>query len=78
MGKDYEHCQELQKKLDDVDSDMRVDESRIAEIYQKADKLCSEAGPEAANVREKKEEIGNKWTQLLGAIQTYRSGGGRY
>ena len=28
LGKDYEHCLELQKKLDDVDGDMRVDESR--------------------------------------------------
>ena len=32
LGKDFEHCLELQKKLDDVDGDMRVDESRIAEV----------------------------------------------
>jgi spectrin beta len=38
LGKDYEHCMELQKKLDDVDSDMRVDESRIGKTFQMADK----------------------------------------
>ena len=32
LGKDFEHCLELQKKLDDVDGDMRVDESRISEV----------------------------------------------
>ncbi len=29
---------ELQKKLDDVDSDMRVDESRIGKIFHMADR----------------------------------------
>jgi hypothetical protein len=38
LGKDYEHCMELQKKLDDVDSDMRVDESRIGKIFSMADR----------------------------------------
>lgn len=38
-GKDYEHCLSLQRKLDDVDSDMRVDDARIKTINLLADKL---------------------------------------
>merc|ERR1711892_485679 len=72
LGKDYEHCLELQKKLDDVDSDMRVDESRIKKIYQMADKLCSEAGSEAAMIEGKKIEIGVKYKGLQQSIQEYR------
>ena len=33
LGKDYEHCLELQKKLDDVNSDMRVDEERYVDFF---------------------------------------------
>lgn len=31
-GRDYEHCQLLQRKLDDVDSDMRIDDARIKQV----------------------------------------------
>merc|ERR1711892_192516 len=72
LGKGYEHCMELQKKLDDVDSDMRVDESRIKKIYQMADKLCSEAGSEVAMIEGKKNEIGVKYKGLQQSIQEYR------
>lgn len=41
-GKDYEHCLSLQRKLDDVDSDMRVDDSRIKAINALADKLMKQ------------------------------------
>ena len=36
LGKDYEHCLELQKKLDDVDGDMKV----FALIILLTDVLC--------------------------------------
>ncbi|RXG57046.1 Spectrin beta chain, non-erythrocytic 5 [Armadillidium vulgare] len=32
LGKDYEHCMALQRKLEDVDSDMRVDEGQSSSI----------------------------------------------
>jgi len=38
-GEDLEHCLQLQRKLDDVDSDMRVDDARIKTINALADKL---------------------------------------
>jgi len=72
LGKDFEHCMELQKKLDDVDSDMRVDESRIKKINQMADKLCAEAGSEANMIEGKKKEIEVKYRGLQQSIQEYR------
>jgi spectrin beta len=42
IGKDYEHCLSLQRKLDDVDSDMRVDDARIKTINALADKLIKQ------------------------------------
>ena len=44
LGKDYEHSLDLLKKLDDVDSDLKVDESIIVEVNKMADKLIAEAG----------------------------------
>jgi len=72
LGKDYEHCTELQKKLDDVNSDMRVDASRIKKINQMAVKLCSEAGSETDAIEAKKNEIDTKFKNLQESIENYR------
>ena len=72
LGKDFEHCLELQKKLDDVDSDMKVDESRILKINQMAEKLIAEAGSESGNIEDKKNDIRGKYNQLQELILNYR------
>ena len=51
---------------------MKVDGSRIAEIFSMADRLAGDAAAETGGVLDKKEEISNKWQQLQGSIQTYR------
>ena len=72
LGKDFEHCLELQKKLDDVDSDMKVDESRILKINQMAEKLIAEAGSESGKIEDKKNDIRGKYNQLQELILNYR------
>ena len=72
LGKDYEHCLELQKKLDDVNSDMRVDESRIIKILAMADNLASEDATEASTVAAKQADIKDKWKALQVGTKTYR------
>ena len=47
LGRDYEHCQALQRKLDDVDSDMRFDDSRIKAINALGDKLVRQGRSDA-------------------------------
>ena len=72
LGKDYEHCLELLKKLDDVDSDLKVDESRIVKINQMAEKLILEASSEKDIIEEKRSDIGAKYNTLQQSIQNYR------
>ena len=71
LGKDYEHCMELQRKLEDAGSGATrgVDDERIEQIFQMAAKLCSEAGSEAPAVEAKRAEIGSKYSALQQDIQ---------
>ena len=74
-GRDLEHCNALKRKLDDVGSDMRVDDQRIKTINVLADKLVSqEKSPdEIKNVQQKRTAFNSRWRQLQGAIATYRA-----
>ncbi|XP_012530663.2 spectrin alpha chain isoform X3 [Monomorium pharaonis] len=72
-GKDYEHCLSLQRKLDDVDSDMRVDDSRIKSINALADKLIKQGRDnESKAIQQRRDNFNNKWKGLQGALSTYR------
>lgn len=72
-GKDYEHCLSLQRKLDDVDSDMRVDDSRIKTINALADKLIKQGRDnESKAIQQRRDSFNNKWKGLQGALSTYR------
>lgn len=68
-GRDYEHCQELQRKLDDVDSDMRVDDTRVRNINLLADKLISKGH---SDVQQRRNNFVEKWQNLQGALEEYR------
>lgn len=74
-GKDLEHCTQLIRKLDDVDSDMRVDDQRIKTINVLADKLLNqEQVPNALkSVQQRRNNFNSKWRALQGALSAYRS-----
>lgn len=74
-GVDLEHCTILQRKLDDVGSDMRVDGTRIQKINSLADKLIASghSGKEATQVVERRRnDINDNWKKLQGALDEYR------
>lgn len=53
MGRDYEHCLELQKKANDLESaGITVDDKRIADINALADKLISQGRTDTNAVKE--------------------------
>jgi spectrin beta len=56
-GRDYEHCFALQRKLDDVDSDMRVDDSRIKSIKTLADKLIRQGRSDTRSVQQRRDNL---------------------
>ncbi|XP_008201528.1 spectrin alpha chain, non-erythrocytic 1 isoform X2 [Tribolium castaneum] len=70
VGKDYEHCQALQRKLDDVDSDMRIDDTRIKTINSLANKLAKQGHP---GVQQRRDNFIKKWQDLQGALAKYRN-----
>lgn len=61
MGRDYEHCLALQRKLDDVDSDMRVDDARIKVINSLADKLIRQGRSDTRSVQQRREHFNTKY-----------------
>uniref|UniRef100_V5GNX9 Spectrin beta chain, non-erythrocytic 5 n=1 Tax=Anoplophora glabripennis TaxID=217634 RepID=V5GNX9_ANOGL len=69
-GKDYEHCQMLQRKLDDVDSDMKIDDTRIKTISALANKLARQGHH---GVQEREGNFIKKWQSLQGALNDYRN-----
>ncbi|XP_014213231.1 spectrin beta chain, non-erythrocytic 1 isoform X2 [Copidosoma floridanum] len=72
-GKDYEHCLSLQRKLDDVDSDMRVDESRMESLNALADKLIKQGeDEETKTIQQRWDTLNNKWRGLQGDLGAYR------
>lgn len=74
-GRDLEHCNALRRKLDDVDSDMRVDDQRVKTINVLADKLLSQGQVpnETKNVEERRNDFNSKWRGLQGALNAYRA-----
>ncbi|XP_050676650.1 spectrin beta chain, non-erythrocytic 5 isoform X3 [Leptidea sinapis] len=73
MGRDYEHCTALLRKLDDLDSDMQVDDKHVRTICALADKLLQQGPSQAGEaVAERRDTFLAKWRALSGALQTYR------
>ncbi|XP_034253991.1 spectrin beta chain, non-erythrocytic 1 isoform X5 [Thrips palmi] len=72
IGRDYEHCLALQRKLDDVDSDMRVDDSRIRAINALADKLIRQGRSDTRSVDQRRDQFNSKLKGLQGALGDYR------
>ncbi|CAG9789926.1 unnamed protein product [Diatraea saccharalis] len=73
LGRDYEHCSALLRKLDDLDSDMKVDDKHVRSICALADKLLQQ-GPtqQATGVAARRDAFLSKWSALSGALQQYR------
>lgn len=74
-GRDLEHCNALRRKLDDVDSDMRVDDQRVKTINVLADKLISQgqSPSESKSIEERRNDFNTKWKSLQGSLTAYRA-----
>lgn len=74
-GRDLEHCNALRRKLDDVDSDMRVDDQRIKNINVLADKLLNQGQVpnEMKSVQQRRNNFNTKLKALQGALNAYRT-----
>jgi len=64
--------QALQRKLDDVDSDMRIDDSRIKTLNALADKLVRQGRSDGRIVQQRRDLLNHRWRSLQGALEDYR------
>ncbi|XP_061172689.1 spectrin beta chain, non-erythrocytic 5-like [Saccostrea echinata] len=73
MGRDYEHCLELQKKANDLESaGITVDDRRIAGINALADKLISQGRTDTNAVKEKRNNLNQKWKGVNADLEHYK------
>ena len=86
-GEDFEHCLALQRKLDDVDSDMRVDDKRIKQINLLADRLvkshfyhnqniqCDQTdnSNHENHIQKRRDILNDKWNHLQIQLEHYRN-----
>ncbi|XP_055956724.1 spectrin beta chain, non-erythrocytic 2 isoform X1 [Patella vulgata] len=73
LGRDYEHCLELQKKANNIESaGITVDESRIKSINDLADRLISQGRTDTETVKRKRDEMNKAWKALQGNLTKYK------
>ncbi|CAK1597537.1 unnamed protein product [Parnassius mnemosyne] len=81
LGCDYEHCSALLRKLDDLDSDMKVDDRRLRALDTLAERLLRQgptasagggAGGGAGGVAARRDAVLARWRALSGALHAYR------
>lgn len=73
LGNDLEHCLFLQRKLDDVGSDMKFDESQISSINALADKLSKSGAGNVEAVAERRRSLNTNWENLHRHLDQYRA-----
>ncbi|XP_071162084.1 spectrin beta chain-like isoform X8 [Mytilus edulis] len=73
LGRDYEHCCELQKKANDQESaGITVDNGRIKFISDLADKLISQGRTDTGIVKERRDAMNKKWKAIQGELEQYK------
>ncbi|CAH1792768.1 unnamed protein product [Owenia fusiformis] len=72
LGRDYEHCLELQKKVNDVGADAVVDEQTVRGINQLGDRLIHQGRSETKDIQKKKDGVNQNWNALQGSLNNYK------
>ncbi|XP_063958759.1 spectrin beta chain, non-erythrocytic 5-like isoform X1 [Lytechinus pictus] len=73
VGNDYEHCMELQKKLNDIGSDLSVDDVYVNQMCDLGERLVKDNNPDQTNnIRKRTEDIKTSWQALQSGLTKYR------
>jgi spectrin beta len=75
LGSDYEHCEALQRRVNETVGGRVVDEPRVAELCSLAQTLvASAANPqEAKSIAERIEALNTRWNALQTALAAYKT-----
>jgi chromosome segregation ATPase len=71
IGKDLEHCKDLQHKLTEENTDMNIKE-KIKRILSSAETVRSNKSEEAQKAIEKLENVVLKWNSIQDCINNYK------
>ena len=71
IGKDLEHCKDLQHKLTEENTDMNINE-KIKRILKSADTIKSNQSDEAQKAMDKLESVVQKWNSIQDCINNYK------
>ena len=71
IGKDLEHCKDLQHKLTEENTDMNINE-KIKRILKSADIIKSNESDEAQKAMEKLDSVVQKWNSIQDCINNYK------
>ncbi|KAG7328102.1 hypothetical protein KOW79_008046 [Hemibagrus wyckioides] len=76
LGEDYEHCQQLLKKLSEYRSschgDMTVDDAHIKTINNLAARLERQNCDEMATVKKRRQQLNERWNKFHGNLSSYK------
>ncbi|KAI5616449.1 spectrin beta chain, non-erythrocytic 5 isoform X2 [Silurus asotus] len=76
LGEDYEHCQQLQKKLSEFRSsspgDVTVDDAHIKTINNLADRLERQNCDELFTVKKRRQQLNERWSHFHGNLSSYK------
>ncbi|XP_078464717.1 spectrin beta chain, non-erythrocytic 5 isoform X2 [Lampetra planeri] len=74
VGKDYEHCLQLQKKLGaEGSADGAVDDAQMKTLNALGARLEAQGGPDAPLVQRSRAQLNKRWATFQSALQDYRS-----
>jgi spectrin beta len=73
LGTDFEHCDFLQRKLNDVGSDTKFDENHLKAINALADKLSKSGVGNMEAVHDRCRELNSNWAKLQQHLDQYRN-----
>ena len=63
-GRDFEHCQRLQKKMKEFDQDLAVEAARVETINKLAEKLVSQGHAGSADITNRQQALNERWNRL--------------
>ncbi|XP_074649217.1 spectrin beta chain-like isoform X2 [Tubulanus polymorphus] len=72
-GRDYEHCLELQKRLNDVGTGVLVDEARIEAVNDLGTRLINQGRSDTKDIKEKKDSMNKRWKGLHGMLDGHKA-----
>ncbi|QQP56333.1 Spectrin beta chain_ brain 4like, partial [Caligus rogercresseyi] len=73
LGKDFEHCKELERKLNDADSDMKVDDEKMKNMKSLAKRISSSNPTNAQEISDRFDNLIKKWDALQNSLNKYRT-----